>query len=115
MLQDVERSVQGGKFAHVKLDYHTEKLFVSFMKKKSQVAEDGLRFIEDLASGGKRLPKYIRMDRSGENKVMMQMIKKKYPRIKFELTAKGTLQQNRLGLLHIHLQTEENMPPIHLL
>ena len=67
---------------------------MSFLKKKSQVAQDGLRLLDDLTNRGESLPKYIRMDRAGENKVMMWMIKRKFPGIKFELTAKDTPQQN---------------------
>ena len=41
-----------------------------------------------------KMPKYIRMDQSGENKKMKKMIKQMYPRIHFEMTARDTPQLN---------------------
>ena len=89
-----EKSAAGNKYARVKIDYHTDKMFVSFLKTKDAAAEDGMKFIDDLVSSGRRPPKYIRKDRAGENRVMARMIKQKYPDTKIELTAKGMLQQN---------------------
>ena len=40
------------------------------------------------------MPKYIRMDQSGENKKMKKIIKQMYPGIHFEMTARDTPQQN---------------------
>ena len=57
-----EKSAVGNKYAHVKIDYHTDKMFVSFLKSKDEAAEDGMKFIDDLVSSGKRLPKFIRMN-----------------------------------------------------
>ena len=36
------KAIGGKKYAHVKVDYGTDYLFVEFLKKKSQVPEDGI-------------------------------------------------------------------------
>ena len=57
-----EKNAVGNKYAHVKIDYHTDKVFVSFLKTKDEAAEDGMKFIDDLVNNGRRPPNFIRMD-----------------------------------------------------
>ena len=64
----------GNKYVHVKMDYGTKMIFITFMKKKSEAIEDGIEFVKMLIKMNK-MPKYIRMDQSGENKKMKKMIK----------------------------------------
>ena len=52
-------------FIHVKIDYASNKLFVEFLKKKSDAMEDMMELLKKIKQEKKRLPKYIRMDRSG--------------------------------------------------
>ena len=84
----------GKKFAHFKIDYGSNKRFVSFLKKKSEVAEDTLKFISQIKGEGKDLPHFFRLDRAGENMTMRDAVKRKYPSIMFEFTARDIPQQN---------------------
>ena len=62
-----EVSLGGKRYAQVKLDYGINKLFVSFLKKKSEGVSDMMKFLKKMLKERNRLPRYIRMDRSGEN------------------------------------------------
>ena len=64
-----KKSKGGNKYAHVKIDYGSKILFVTFMKKKNEAIEDGIQCVKTLTKLYK-MPKYIRMDQSGENKKM---------------------------------------------
>ena len=62
-----EVSLGGKRYAQVKLDCGSYKLFVSFLKKKSEGVSDMMKFLKKVLKERKKLPKFIRMDRSGEN------------------------------------------------
>ena len=64
------------------------------MKKKSEAVRDGIKFVEMIKAQSGKLPKFIRMDNSQENKKMAKIIKEKHPNIIFEFTARHTPQQN---------------------
>ena len=64
------------------------------MKKKSDAVKDGIQFLESITQFMGKTPKYIRLDNSGENTKLQQVVKKKYPNIIFEFTASNTPKQN---------------------
>ena len=61
------KALNGYKYVHGKMDHATGKLFISFMKKKSEVTEDTLIFIKTLKRKYNKNVKFIRCDLSGEN------------------------------------------------
>ena len=87
-------STGGNKCAHVKMDHSSEMLFVAFLKKKSQVPEDGLDFIRECKEVMKKLPGFTQLDGAGQNEKMKEMIKKAHKNVDFEFTARDTLEQN---------------------
>ena len=89
-----EVSLGGKRYAQVKIGYGSNKLFVSFLKKKSEGVEDMMKFLKKVQKERKKLLRFIRMDWSGENMKFKEVCEEKYPEIKFELTAKDMPQQN---------------------
>ena len=81
-------------YAHVKIGYETNKLFVSIMNLKDETPEDGLAFIRDVAEKKGEPPKFIRLDGAKENRMINRMVKRAFPVIDFEFTAKETPEQN---------------------
>ena len=53
-----------------------------------------LKFIDEMVGMGKEPPNFMRLDRSGENVAMQDMVKCKCPGIVFEFTLSNTPQQN---------------------
>ena len=82
-----EFSLGGKKYAHVKIDYGSNKLFVEFLKKKSDAVEDMMKLLRKIQTERKKerkkLPKYIRMDWSRENMKFKEECEDEYPEIKF--------------------------------
>ena len=83
-------SIGGNKYANVKIDYGSGKLFVSFLKNKSEVKEDMKAFLKHIHSTNNVIPKYIRCDGSGENLKFIEQLKKTHLNIKIEITASDT-------------------------
>ena len=50
-----ERTAAGNKCAMAMTDYETDKAWVKLLKKKDEVLEEGLKFIDELVSSGRRL------------------------------------------------------------
>ena len=74
-----------------------------FLKSKSQVPEDGIELLKIIKSKTGHYPKYIRLDNSGENKKLRDIVKAKTSKIEFQFTARGTPQQN--GKIERHIAT----------
>ena len=49
------------------------------MKRKDDVPEAGLKFMDELVGMGKGPPGFMRMDRASENKRMTELIERKCP------------------------------------
>ena len=94
MTSSKTKSLGGKSIAHVKIDYDTNMLFVSLLKRKSDGVEDGLETIDEIRAKKGKAPDFIRLDRSGENKKLRDAIKRRFPEINIEFTARGTPQQN---------------------
>ena len=62
-------SLGGKRYANVKLDLFTNMPFCSFTKQKSDIDQDSMDFIKRVKTDIGRLPKVIRCDNAGENKV----------------------------------------------
>ena len=94
MTSSKTKSLGGKNIAHVIIDYDTNMLFVSLLKKKSEGVEDGLELLEEIKAKKGKGPDYVRLDQSGENKKLRDTIKRRFPETKIEFTARGTPQQN---------------------
>ena len=64
------------------------------MKRKDNVPQRGLKFMDELVGMGKGPPAFLRMDRASENRKMAELTGGKCPKIKLEHTSNDTLQQN---------------------
>ena len=82
------------KYIHFKIDCRSNKVFVSFLKKKSEVPKNGIAFLNKLEKERKGLPKYIWLDGNTENKKFRELMNKIYSTIEFEFTVTDTPQQN---------------------
>ena len=92
MTSSKTKSLGGKNIAHVKIDYKTNVLFVSLLKRKSEGVEDGLDILEEVKAKKGKAPDFVRLDQSGENKKLRNAIKRRFPEIKVEFTARGTPQ-----------------------
>ena len=68
--------MEENKYTHFKINYYSNKVFVSFLKRKSAVPKNGMDFLNKLNKEGRELPKYIRLDRNTENKKFRESVKK---------------------------------------
>ena len=69
-------SMERNKYIHFKIDYYSNKVFVSFLKRKSAVLKNRMDFLNKLNKEKKELPKYIRLDRNTKNKKFRESMKK---------------------------------------
>ena len=76
------------------MDHETDKAWVKSLKKKDEVPEKGLKFIDELVGKGKGPPAFLRMDRASENGRMVESIKLKHPKVQIEFTSNNSPQQN---------------------
>ena len=70
--------MERNKYIHFKIDYYSNKVFVSFLKRKSAVLKNRMDFLNKLNKEKKELPKYIRLDRNTENKKFRELVKNIY-------------------------------------
>ena len=64
------------------------------LKRKDEVPEEGVKFIDELVGKGKGPPSFMRMDRASENRKMAELIQRKCPKVQMECTSNNTPQQN---------------------
>ena len=69
------------------VDCETDKAWLKLLKRKEDVPQAGLKFMDELVGEGKGPPSIFRMDRSTENKKMMVLIERKFPKVKMECTS----------------------------
>ena len=74
--------------------FESDEAHSMLLKRKDDVPQAGLKFMDELVGEGKGPPPFLRMDRASENKKMMTLIKKKCPKVKMECTVNNTPQQN---------------------
>ena len=95
-LSTIKSTSAGGKKNWLLIvDEATDMKWSMFLKKKSDLANEMLQFIQELSMQGKQV-QYIRMDNAGENKKFQELAKtNEYAcKIHFEFTSPGTPQQN---------------------
>ena len=54
------------------------------MKRKEDVLQAGLKFMDRIVGEGKDPPSFLRMDRAAKNEKMVVLIKKKHSKVKTE-------------------------------
>jgi hypothetical protein len=87
-------SLGGNRVVNMKLDFGSGKKWATFLKKKSDIPQDCMDFMELVKQAKGRPPMFIRLDNSAENKEFASICHTKYRTTVFEFTAKDTPQQN---------------------
>ena len=77
-------TASGNECVSVMNDCETDKAWSKLLKRKGDVPQAGLKFMDELVGIGKGSPAFFRMDRASENKKMAELIKRKCPEIKTE-------------------------------
>ena len=91
-----QRSLGGNKHWALMVDEATRYKKSFFLKKKNDQIEVIIDWLKELKNKYKIKVQQIRMDNAGENKMLARCRDKNEMGIKFEYTAPGTLQQNRV-------------------
>ena len=71
-------SLGGKKYVHVKIDMGSGKLFLSLLKRTSDVIKDMILFVKNVKLHWNRDIKYIRCDNSGENNKLKKFLIKSF-------------------------------------
>lgn len=94
-ISSVKATSQGGnKFWLLIMDEHTKYCWSYFMKRKSDLPNEMMRWLHKFQREFGRFVKFFRCDNAGENLKFKEMVDEHYPYIKFEFTAPNTPQQN---------------------
>ena len=87
--------IGGAKFGLLILDECTDMCWSIFLKQKSDLGLEMMRFINNMRGNhGKKIATFIRCDNAGENKKFQELAEKNGLGIHFEFTAPDTPQQN---------------------
>ena len=87
-------SAGGSKFWILFVDDYSEFLFGTYMKRKSDLATEGIKLMKTIMNNSGVTIKVIRCDNAGENKTLEKEIIDRGMNIRFEYTATNTPQQN---------------------
>ena len=87
-------SAGGSKFWVLFVDDFSDFLFGTYMKKKSDLAAEGIKLIKKMRNNFGVIIKTIRCNNAGENKTLEKEIINEGMNIRFEYTATNTPQQN---------------------
>ena len=88
------RSAGGSKFWVLFVDDFSDYLFGTYMKKKSDLKDEGVKLLNKIMNDYDVTIKIIRCDNAGENKALEKEIIDRGMKIRFEYTATYTPQQN---------------------
>ena len=69
-------SIENNKYIHFKIDYRSNKIFISFLKKKSEIPKNSIVFLNKLEKEKKGLFEYILLDGNTENKKFIKLVEK---------------------------------------
>ena len=90
----IHPSAGGKKHRLFVVDKATDYTHSNFIKKKSDMVETMIKWIKNLFMKYHIRTKKIRLDNSGENRMLQAKTNQQNLGIKFEFTAPGTPQQN---------------------
>ena len=86
-------SGSGSRYWILSVDEFTSYSWSVFSKKKSEIPEKLIKIIQKILNDGKQI-KYIRLDNSGENKILQEDCEREHLKIKFEYTSRDTPMKN---------------------
>ena len=88
------KSLAGNKVWNLKLDCGTDNVWSAFMKKKSDVPDDGKKLVKHIRNEVGEVQITFGMDNAGENKKFEEKCMEDNSNVSFECMAPNTPQQN---------------------